>query len=98
MNDMSLFWGGLFDDAGTWYNVHNGHRIGTSVDINKFQVRDVDTQTALTAPPSSSIFILPHGGPSGVMVSKEKFIQLCDSNGGAAWNEGNYHCEWRGRL
>jgi hypothetical protein len=39
INDMSLFWGGVFDIAGTWKRSHYFHRVGTNVDIqSKFMV------------------------------------------------------------
>jgi hypothetical protein len=39
LNDMSLINGGLFDVRGTWNDPHVSHRRGTSVDLNRWELR-----------------------------------------------------------
>lgn len=97
-NDLSLPWGGLFDDPGNWERPHNSHRLGTSADLNNRSKGpfDVDTQMQVTTPAPGAV--ADPTATDGIRVDLSLFNTVCRRSGGYLIPRDNFHCEWRGQL
>lgn len=103
INDMSLPGGGGFDIYGRWLDDitppkcrqkgygHCGHRIGTSVDIDR---------CALSATNPNNIidqFCIGLGYAKGfIQVDRNRIRRICENRGGRLEEEGTIHCEISG--
>ncbi len=98
INDMSLPWGGGFDIYGRWLDDitspqcrqrgygHCGHRIGTSVDIDRCA-----QSTTINNPNSQGV--CPNGW---IQVNRTAIEEICENRGGELVPEATLHCEISG--
>lgn len=85
---MSLVWGGEFDIQGSWAPSHKGHRVGTSVDIDRYD-SSLDSLMYITFIYNEAHSRIEIG--AWLTAKGEQLLRFAKSHGGYRKEEKNSH-------